>query len=1063
MKTNKSAFTVLCLIAAGAIGTASGFMKPEAEKDGIALRIVGFDEDMGKRAGYREIDGGKSFPVEVEVKNVGNARVAGGLSVKVNDDWTVKPSNEDVCLEPGESVMRTFTAEPVPGRVESAVYPVHARFNGLHVVGVFRSRMVAQRWKRVPDVWEWWTPSHNGPIWTAAERSEEEWADAVVRAVRNPVASFALDDGIKACVSPGEQGVTDGVIAFSDGKRTFAWRGFAVCVTGEQVGASREGKRRFAKVESRTIGNGRFEVLHHLATEKGGAVVLRAAFWGEKGNLRLKWDMPGTERGEDGTPRYTALHVGPGTEAPSRVYAGMGNVLVEPKRLDLRADGVSLATRHVGADYPCGLSVVQASEVFPDYFVVRGASRKCYLLAHHDTTFSFAPSRDGAFAAAVKYARVAGFERSPGYGTCAGRICLDTWYGSFAADEKSVRRYAEFAVTNAVFIKHGMQRWGFDYRFPETYPAAPGLGGTEGLKALRDAAVGCGMCFGVHENYIDYFPDAEGFSYDSIAFRAKSGEPATAWYNPSRRAQSYKFLPTAIFPWVERNQRLAREQFAPNALFIDVFSAMQPLDVYDRQGRFIPRTECARCWGLAFDKAREFLGVPHAAMVSETGTDALVGHLDAGQADHSGGWSGAKRGEDYADAERVPWHDVATHGKFILMGGGLENRYAGTRDESRLRLHGYGSDDYLENTAIGGRMPMCEGAFRRESVLTDWLLRGWWASVADAGMASFEFFEGDIHRRTATFSNGAVVHSNRGSNTVWNVNGAELPQYGFIAKGPGFEGGVVLKNGQRVAYAKGRNTFFADARPVYSKLPWHAMTTWLEGAETIGRNRLKLDLKWCAERPLAGKYRCFLQALKKGCESEGPILFGSEKAQFPDEALSAPGKTFDGSIVLDVGDKVAEGEYELRYGISVNGRREPLNGVIDGQRRARAGILKVVKSEGRVASLEWTRPRTREEVERDECALEGRNVGGELIDFCGIRTDGTALLEFGGRGMLLRVPPGARSFRWLADLSWFGAKGRRVKSVRGVDGTEQKWQQKGDRLGVSFDGKFAEYRIEFQN
>ena len=114
-----------------------------------------------------------------------------------------------------------------------------------------------------------------------------------------------------------------------------------------------------------------------------------------------------------------------------------------------------------------------------------------------------------------------------------------------------------------------------------------------------------------------------------------------------------------------------------------------------------------------------------------------------------------------------------------------------------------------------------------------------------------------------------------------------------------------------------------------------------------------------------------------------------------------------------------------------------------------------------MASLEWNRPRTREEVERDECALEGRNVGGELIDFCGIRTDGTSLLEFGGRGMLLRVPPGARSFRWSADLSWFGAKGRRVKSVRGVDGTEQKWQQKGDRLGVSFDGKFAEYRIEF--
>ena len=901
-----------CFLIAVCAHRAYGFMKPEAEGDGVLLRINGFDEDMGKRAGYREVDGGEPFRIEVEIRNDGAGMAAGRLAVAVNDDWTVLPADADISVAPGERAVREFTAEPVPGRVECAVYPVHARFGELHAVGIFRVKGVAPRWKRVPDIWEWWTPGHNGPIWTAAERTGEAWAAAVGTALRAPAASFALDEGITAYVSPGEQGVTDGVIAFSDGERSFAWRGFAVCVSGKEVGASKAGEHRFSKVETRTVADGTFEVLHHLPLADGGTAVLRAAFRAEAGILRLRWDMPGTARGEDGLPRYTALHVGPGTEAPSRVYAGMGNVLVEPKRLDLRADGVTLATRHVGADYPCGLSVVQASEVFPDYFIVRAESRKCYLLAHHDTTFSFAPSRKGAFAAAAKYARVAGFERSPGYGTCAGRICLDTWYSSFAADEKSVRRYAEFGVTNAVFIKHGMQRWGFDYRFPETYPAAPGLGGSEGLKALRDAAVGCGMSFGVHENYIDYYPDAEGFSYDAIVFLAQTGAPGAAWYNPPRRAQSYRFLPTAIFPWVERNQRLAREQFAPNALFIDVFSAMQPLDVYDRQGRFIPRMECARCWGLAFDKAREFLGDPQAAMVSETGTDALVGHLDAGQADHGDGGRWAKRGEDFADCERVPWHDAATHGKFILMGGGLEHRYAGTRDESRLRLHGYGSDDYLENTAIGGRMPMCEGSFRRESVLTDWLLRGWWASVADAGMTSFEFYEDDIRRRTATFSNGAVIHSNRGSNTVWNIGGTALPQYGFIAKGPGFEGGVVLKDGHRAAFAKGAGTFFADARPLYDRSLRHAMTTWVEGAEVIGRNRLKLNLKWRAERTAAGKYRCYLHALNKGCESEGPIVFSSGKAQFPEEAFATPGVDFEGSIVLDVGDKVEEGEYELR-------------------------------------------------------------------------------------------------------------------------------------------------------
>ena len=65
-------------------------------------------------------------------------------------------------------------------------------------------------------------------------------------------------------------------------------------------------------------------------------------------------------------------------------------------------------------------------------------------------------------------------------------------------------------------------------------------------------------------------------------------------------------------------------------------------------------------------------------------------------------------------------------------------------------------------------------------------------------------------------------------------------------------------------------------------------------------------------------------------------------------------------------------------------------------------------------------------------ARERRNVGGEMIDFGGIRTDGTALLEFGGRGMLVRVPPGSRPFRWEADLAAFGATGCKAASVCGI-------------------------------
>src|SRR5208282_4450311 len=130
------------------------------------------------------------------------------------------------------------------------------------------------------------------------------------------------------------------------------------------------------------------------------------------------------------------------------------------------------------------------------------------------------------------------------------------------------------------------------------------------------------------------------------------------------------------------NLKLVKEGRAPTAYFVDVFSAIAPMDYYDRAGRFYTKTECAAHWSAAFDKIRETLG--GAPTISEAGHDALIGHLDAGESDHAG-WMPA--GGSYfgwrlpaADAERVPWHDMASHGAFVLLAGGLGDRYAGAGD-----------------------------------------------------------------------------------------------------------------------------------------------------------------------------------------------------------------------------------------------------------------------------------------------------------------------------------------------------------------------------------------------
>ena len=79
--------------------------------------------------------------------------------------------------------------------------------------------------------------------------------------------------------------------------------------------------------------------------------------------------------------------------------------------------------------------------------------------------------------------------------------------------------------------------------------------------------------------------------------------------------------------------RRMQEGFAPDALFIDVFTSIAPFDYYDRDGVFHTRAETVKSWRSAFDTSRKLLG-HKVVMLSESGHDALIGSIDGVQADH---------------------------------------------------------------------------------------------------------------------------------------------------------------------------------------------------------------------------------------------------------------------------------------------------------------------------------------------------------------------------------------------------------------------------------------------
>ncbi|MBP5228498.1 MAG: hypothetical protein J6336_14045 [Kiritimatiellae bacterium] len=864
-----------------------------------------------------------------------------------------------------------------------------------------------------------------------------------------------------AAVITGRQGITDGVIAFSDGNETLTYRGFACSVDFAKIGGVEAGLP--VNRTDRSIADGKLTLTHYLNTpSRDDEIPLRLRIWPESCALRMAWDMPGVERDLRGTPRYTELKIGPASLPVWRAYAGFGNVFENPKRLSLGAGGFSLSTRHIGGDYTNGLSLVQATDIFPDRLECTAETRCFALCAQHDTTFSFVPSANGAFDAARAFRSISGYRKSPGIDTLIGRMCLDQWGGAYDQAAEELKLAADYGVKDAVFVKHVWQRWGYDYRLPEIFPP---LGCMEEFLAMRQAAKRAGILFCPHDNYIDFYPDAEDYSYDHIIFNP-DGTPQKAWYNEGRHALSYRWMPHAFQPWMTANMKRMKKGFSPDSLFIDVFSAIAPMDYYDRTGQFHTRVRTAREWSDAFDTCRNILksGAP---MISEAGTDALIGSLDAGQADHFSAdrWADPK---SYDAAERTPWHDIVTHGKMILFAGGLGPRYAAIDwgNGGNQNLHGYGSDDYLNNTVIGGRAPMCNGPFSRRTVMTYWLLHDLCAELAKAEFESHTFGE-TIHQQHTTFSNGAEIWSNRGSNEVTVAEGKRLPQYGFYAKTPDIEAGILLVDSQRAAFARSQDRIFVDARPPHSEDSRKRIASAAIDGAYLGDGHFEISAEWTILTPVTG-YVPFVHIIPAGHSDQ--IVFQGNSA-INAEALAKQG-LFRDTFTIRFPKHLPAGTYEIRYGLydPKNGPRLGIIGINDDSSRISGGYLTVAKDGETFTTGSWKKP-----VDSFAEELE-LNTDRRMLTFDAIATDGAFLLEHGRNGLMRRISgfyrtwiltplPGSLPFRADISLEAFGAKGGSVYAVEPIDpisgkeAAEPEWSQAGDCLSISCDAGARHYRI----
>jgi len=645
---------------------------------------------------------------------------------------------------------------------------------------------------------------------------------------------------------PGRRGFLDATFGFRSGQKQVFFSGFHVRVIDDEVDAWNSASQ---VIELRDeSGNNRFRVRHRFRTWAGDYDLLGEA-WVSGPALQVRFWL---ENAPSAKP-WLDFHIeqasaGEWSRTPIRIYLGPGNVIEKPSAFTLGFDGHHQATSFAGYDFDNGLSIFQASDVPPLGIEVDPISHTCSLLAAQSQTITMIPAGNAWEPVIKEWPEMNGTRPADGVSKLAGRFVFDLWSfeGGYRKAADALRRAFRYGLTDSAVVWHNWQRWGYDYRLPDIYPPNPEGGTLDEFAKLIELCRRNEVLFAPHDNYIDFYPDADGFSYEKIAFQ-RDGTPKKAWFRAEFKAQSYRFRPDRLTPFVERNLGLIRDHLHPTAYFIDVWSSMAPYDYWTSDGRYVSGLATRDTWRETFAWIRNFLG-DHAPQISEAGHDQLIGWLDGAQAQHLRVDAASTAGFTWkiqcADAERVPWFDAAHHDRFVLHGAGYPDRYAAGLDEA---AHGIYSNDYIATEVLSGHPAMVADAFGRNVVRKYWLLHDLMRALALRRMESFEF-DGNIHRQHVKWAGGADVWVNRGE-ADWSVAGHTLPQYGFYARVPDVHGPVeaaIERRDKRVIeWASSPSAIYRDG----FRLTRDGILTPLPESGTFTAHIDPATLPWARNRP----------------------------------------------------------------------------------------------------------------------------------------------------------------------------------------------------------------------
>ena len=169
---------------------------------------------------------------------------------------------------------------------------------------------------------------------------------------------------------------------------------------------------------------------------------------------------------------------------------------------------------------------------------------------------------------------------SPYKDLVAQYLVFDRWGAAFSAVQADLQAMVAAGIAHLWLITHEWQNGGYDNAYPDVLPAYSIWGGDAGLQGLSQYVRRNGGLFSLHENYIDFYPNAPSWNTNALALNSDASFKL-AWTNKSTHIQSYEMKPSLAANYLTTFASQIHSNYNTTASFLDVHSAVNPSGYVD--------------------------------------------------------------------------------------------------------------------------------------------------------------------------------------------------------------------------------------------------------------------------------------------------------------------------------------------------------------------------------------------------------------------------------------------------------------------------------------------------